>query len=130
MKKYLLFCLSSLMLTACSSNEPAYTYLDRPADNHGRLYVYRPHMMWGGKVNYEVYAGSDAIGTLRNGGRISKDFEPGVYQIHLKNTAVSINVPLRTDEIKCLRARFNKNKQPVLEKVPYEQCKVEITGTR
>ncbi|WP_107687640.1 DUF2846 domain-containing protein [Neisseria wadsworthii] len=130
MKKYLFVCmLFPLALTACQSKSPRFVHLEQPEYNHGKLYIYRPHNYKNAKVVYEVYAGDIKIGHIHNGHHIHKDLPFGIHKVHLKNAQASLNVPLRIDEIKCLRLTFNEQ-QPVLQKMLHEQCKVDILSTK
>lgn len=131
MKKYLFACiLFPLALTACQSDSPRFIHLEQPDYNKGKLYIYRPRNSKNSKIVYDVYAGDIKIGNIRNGQHIHQDLPFGVHKVYLKNTQASVNVPLRIDEIKCLRIGVNAQQQPVLQKMLYEQCKVDILSTK
>lgn len=118
-----------LVLSACQSAS-SYTLLEHPGYNSGKLYIYRPQSGFNSRHIYQLNADGKPLGVIANGKHIHTDLPSGNHTIQLAGTKTAISLPLRVNDIKCLRLSFNKQKQPVLQPVSYEHCKVDITSTK
>lgn len=124
----------SLILAACGATGKPFSALEAPSEGQSRLYIYRPAAFTGSAMNYDVYAGEQRLGSIRNGGYISKELAPGDYEIWAKTEVRrSVTVPLRANEIQCVKAGIGFGVlagRPKIESVPLSQCQAEITATK
>lgn len=124
----------AFLLAACGATGTQFSALEAPSEGQSKLYVYRSPSFKGAAIHYDVYAGEQKIGNIRNGGYISKELAPGDYEIWAKTEARrSVTIPLRANEIQCVKASVGFGAfvgRPKLESVSLDQCKAEITATK
>lgn len=126
---------ASLVLTGCGAKGKQFTEFEKPSEGKGMVYVYRPSSFVGSGVYYDVKNDENTlVGTLRNGGFIFKEMEPGERTLSAKTEATeTVQVVVKQNEIVCIRGGVRMGVlvgRPDLNTVSFNQCESEIKDTK
>jgi len=127
----------ALGFTGCGAKGKQFTGFKTPTEGKGMVYVYRPSSFIGGGVYYDVKNKNnddEVIGTLRNGGFISKEMTPGKKILWAKTEATStVAVDVKENDIVCIQGTVNMGLlvgRPDLKNVDKAVCEIEIKDTQ
>ncbi len=123
--------------TGCGAKGKQFSGFKTPSEGKGIVYVYRPSSFVGAGVYYDVKNktnNDEVIGTLRNGGFISKEMTPGKKIIWAKTEATStVTVDVKENDIVCVQGSVNMGLlvgRPDLKNVDKSVCEIEIKDTK
>ncbi len=123
--------------TGCGAKGKQFSGFKTPEKGKGMVYVYRPSSFIGGGVYYDVKNqnnNDEVIGTLRNGGFISKEMTPGKKTLWAKTEATStVPVEVKANEIVCVKGGVGFGflaGRPDLKNVDKSTCELEIKDTQ
>ena len=124
-------------LTGCGAKGQQFTEFKKPDANKGMVYVYRPSSFVGGGMYYDVHDKNDnnkVIGTLKNGGYIAKQMEPGKNVLWAKTEVTrEVTVTVKENDFVCVRGKVGFGiviGRPSLVNVNKETCEKEIKETK
>ena len=124
-------------LTGCGAKGKQFSGFKTPEKGKGIVYVYRPSSFIGGGVYYEVKNknnNDEVIGTLRNGGFISKQMLPGQKVLWAKTeSTTTVPVTVKANEIVCVKGPVGMGflvGRPDLKNIDKQTCKLEIKETQ
>ncbi|MCD4757821.1 MAG: DUF2846 domain-containing protein [Arcobacteraceae bacterium] len=127
----------ALGFTGCGAKGKQFMGFKTPTEGKGMVYVYRPSSFIGGGVYYDVKNKNnddEVIGTLRNGGFISKEMTPGKKILWAKTEATStVAVYVKENDIVCIQGTVNMGLlvgRPDLKNVDKAVCEIEIKDTQ
>ena len=123
--------------TGCGAKGKQFSGFKIPEKGKGMVYIYRPSSFIGGGVYYNVKNKNnddEIIGTLRNGGFISKEMTPGKKTFWAKTEATdTVPVEVKADEVICVKGGVEFGflvGRPNLRNVAKSTCEVEIKDTQ
>lgn len=140
-----------VLLNGCSAKGPQFVEFKKSSDvNKGKLYIYRPSLLSLGGIDYDVNIYSSATGNQKfssivNGSFKELELTPGSNKIRLQPNGLFGIAALSTNaitlnaiagEVYCIKYKApdisldTPFKQPKIEIVDYEKCKVEILETQ
>ncbi len=123
--------------TGCGAKGKQFSGFKIPEKGKGMVYVYRPSSFVGGAVYYDVKNknnSDEVIGTLRNGGFISKEMTPGPKTLWAKTESTStVPVIVKENEVVCVKGTVNMGflvGRPQLDNIDNTTCQTEIKMTK
>ncbi len=126
----------TLGFTGCGAKGKQFSGFKTPEKGKGMVYVYRPSSFVGSAIYYDIKNknnNDEVIGTLRNGGFISKQMLPGKKTLWAKTESEAmVEVVVKENEILCVKGGVNMGflmGRPALKNVDKSTCEVEIKET-
>lgn len=135
--KSLLLILPIIIFTGCGAKGKQFSGFSVPSKGKGMVYIYRPSSFLGAGVYYDVKNennNNEIIGTLRNGGYISKELTPGQKVIWAKTESTSkVMVNVIENDFVCVKGSVGIGfvvGRPKLQNVDKSICEAEIKDTQ
>lgn len=129
----------ALFLTGCGAKGEKFQGFKNPDNGKSLIYVYRPSSFFGGGVFYDIHTSNNTnqdniIGTLRNGGYVETEVEPGEVEVWGKTESKSsVTIDAKANNMYCVKGTVGIGLlvgRPHLSIVNNETCALEIQSTQ
>lgn len=143
-----LFILTAVLFSGCGAKGPQFTEFQKPQENSGIVYVYRPSHFVGGGVDYNIYVNNSTMHNFLAGELVNGSYT--AIPLPIGESKIRINLPsslflgitgkssntatfdIKSGEVYCIKGGIGEigASRPSIEIVDIATCKSEIIETR
>lgn len=129
----------ALLVSGCGAKGEKFQSFKNPDNGKSLIYIYRPSSFVGSGVFYDIHTSTNnnqdnVIGTLRNGGYIETEIEPGEVEVWGKTESKSsVTLDAQANNMYCVKGTVGIGLlvgRPHLSIVSNETCALEIQSTQ
>jgi len=131
--------LTVFIFTGCGAKGQVFREFEKPKENKGIAYIYRPSGFVGSAVYYDIHVTNETTpdqiaGRLSNGGYVKVDLPIGENEIWGETESKSsVTLDIKDGDISCIKGSVGIGfflGRPHLSIVDMDTCKTEIIGTK